>query len=89
MNQHHGVARTPIELALITSEIIEHLMPTYGDNYAIKISRSAWHIQTAQIVYPKYNMTVDAWGRYIITTRDNTLIERGTLNQLRGNNTLA
>lgn len=87
--QHHGVARTSIELATIAAEIIERLHHAYGDISSWHITRRAWHNNTVTAMYDHYNIEIDVWGRYIITTADSEIVERGTLNQLRGLTTLA
>lgn len=87
--QHHGVARTRIELAAVTTEILAHLQKKYGDIRSLRLNDGGWHTRTMIAMFDAYDIEIDAWGRYIIASVDSEIVERGTLNQLRGLTTLA
>lgn len=89
MMEHHGVARTRIELAIVATEILAALQKKYGDIRSLRLNDGGWHARTMIAMFQQYDIEIDVWGRYIITTADSEIVERGTLNQLRGNTTLA
>lgn len=86
----YGMARNTLELAALTQEVLEALGTKHGQLNRLIIE----HIPSSQklvavALLESGWLKVDAWGRYELTNHAAEILDAGTVNQLRGNTTLA